>query len=235
MNCQVNQQYYVIRKPKLLQEFDNQSQYWKPLIVNHYGGNFARTVLSEACQEFDSLIPMIPYIGGADNHLTESLIESVIYLSFHLAMQKHHRTAEETGKILFDSILTRLGEPRPPIPPAKILSTEQLMMRRRERATRSQLRSFPGDYVFEFIAGKVGEFDYGYDFIECAAQKFYHAQGADEFLPFYCFLDFAWSRVYELGLSRTMTLAQGHPMCNHRFKQGSETAAEWPTPYMKGA
>jgi len=191
-------------------------------------------VLSEACQEFETLIPGILYIGGDENHLTESLIESVIYLSFFMAMQKHHRAAEETGKILFDSILTRIDEPRPPIPPAKMLTTEQLMMRRRERAARSHLRSFPGDYVYEFIAGKAGEFDYGYDFTECAAQKFYHAHGADEFLPFYCFLDFAWSRVYELGLSRTMTLAGGHPKCNHRFKQGSETAAEWPPPYLKG-
>ena len=234
MNCKVHQQYYVNRKPILLKEFDNQSQYWKPILINRYGSNFAHTVLREACQEFDSLIPKIPYIGGDDNHLTESLTESVIYLSFFIAMQKHHRAAEETGKILYDSILTRIGEAKPPIPPAEVLTTEQLMLRRREQAVRSQLRSFPGDYVYEFIIGKVGEFDYGYDFLECAAQKFYHAQGADEFLPIYCFLDFAWSRLYELGLSRTMTLAQGHPKCNHRFKQGSETAAEWPPPYLKG-
>jgi hypothetical protein len=29
MYCKVGQQYYVIRKPKLLKDFDNQSQYWK--------------------------------------------------------------------------------------------------------------------------------------------------------------------------------------------------------------
>lgn len=137
MHCKVGQQYYVIRKPKLLKDFDDQSQYWKPVIVNRFGGKFAHTVLREANKEF------------------------------------------------------------------------------------------------EFISGTGEEFDYGYDFLECAVQKFYHAQGADEFLPFYCFLDFAWSKVHGLGLSRTMTLAEGHMKCNHRFKQDREVQHEWPPLFLK--
>ena len=102
------------------------------------------------------------------------------------------------------------------------------MERRRQRAARSQERRYPDDYVYAFVAGDGEAFDYGYDFSECAAQKFYRAQGAEEFLPYYCFLDFAWSRVLGLGLSRSMALSEGCALCNHRFKRGRETLVEWP-------
>jgi hypothetical protein len=49
-------------------------------------------------------------------------------------MKKHRKTAEETGKILYDAILARIDEPLAPIPSSKRLTTEQLMERRRKRA-----------------------------------------------------------------------------------------------------
>lgn len=226
MDCQIDKEYYVIRKPEFLKRFDDESQYWRPVIVSRFGEKFADTVLREAHEEFDVLIPQMPYIGGDENHLTGSLVESVRYLAFFRAMKKQGRKAEETGKILYDAILARVDEQRAPIPPSERLTTEQLMERRKERAQRSQKRRYPQDYAYEFVAGDGEEFDYGYDFTECAAQKFYHAQGADEFLHIYCSLDYAWSKVYWLGLSRTMTLAEGHKKCNHRFKKGRETELE---------
>jgi hypothetical protein len=230
----LKKEYDVVRKSELLRRFDEESQYWRPAIVGRFGRRVADTVLREAYEEFEALIPQIPYIGGDENHLTESLIGSVRYLALYKAMKKHGNTAEETGKILYDAILTRIDEPRVAIPSSQRLTTEQLMERRRKRAERSQERRYPQDYVYEFVAGDGEEFDYGYDFSECAAQKFYHAQGADEFMPFYCYLDFPESRLDGSGLSRTMTLAEGHEKCNHRFKKGREAKLEWPPPFLKG-
>jgi hypothetical protein len=231
MDYPVEKEYYEIRKPELLKRFDEESRYWEPVIVSRFGKMFADTMLREAHEEFEALIPQIPYIGGDENHLTESLIGSVRYLAFYKAMKKHGKAAEETGKILYDAILAGIDEPPTPIPPSKRLTTEQLMERRRKRAERSQERHYPQDYVYEFVAGDGEEFDYGYDFSECAAQKFYHAQGADEFMPFYCYLDFPGSRLDGSGLSRTMTLAEGHEKCNHRFKKGREAELKWPPPF----
>jgi len=111
------------------------------------------------------------------------------------------------------------------------LTREQLLDRRRRRAERSQERGYPEDYVYEFVAGDGSEFDYGYDFSECAAQKFYQAQRADEFTPFYCYLDFPTST---MGLRRTLTLSEGYAKCNHRFKEGRESEQAWPPPFLKG-
>jgi hypothetical protein len=100
----LKKEYDVVRKSELLRRFDEESQYWRPAIVGRLGRRVADIVLREAGEEFEALIPQIPYIGGDENHLTESLIGSVRYLALYKAMKKHGKTAEETGKILYDTL-----------------------------------------------------------------------------------------------------------------------------------
>jgi hypothetical protein len=233
MNKQIGTEYYVNNKSKLLERLNEEMQRCRPIISDQFGNNFANVILKEIREEFEALIPQIPYIGGDENHLTNSLIGSVICLALYKVMKKHSKTAEETGKVLYDAILSRIGEPKESIPPSKMLTLKQLMERRKKRAERSLERYYPDDYVYEFVEGDGKELDYGYNFMECATQKFYHAQDADEFTPFYCFLDFPKSRVYGLGLTRTMTLTEGHKICNHRFKKGRSTELVWPPPFLR--
>jgi len=229
----MDKKYYLDRKPELLEKFDAACRLWKPVIIKSYHEEFAGAILWEARREFESLIPQIPYIGGDENHYTKYFIESVGYLAFYQAMKKHGRTAEETGKILYDAVLTRLGKPRPPVPPGEFLTREQRNERTKKGGERSQERRYPGDYVYKFVAGDGTKFDRGVDFNECASLKFYHSQGAGEFLPFYCYLDYPASRVTGEGFSRTMTMSEGAAKCNHRFKSGRETKLVWPPPFLK--
>jgi hypothetical protein len=96
--------------------------------------------LEKSREEFEALLPDIPYIGGDENHLTVSLVESMWYLAFYKAMKKCGRTAEETGKVLYDTTLARIDDPQIELSPSEILTAEQLMERRRRRAERSQER-----------------------------------------------------------------------------------------------
>jgi hypothetical protein len=210
--------YYTSRNYELLQEFDADVARWKQVLAPQYGEDFSSLVLRDAREAYEALIPQIPYIGG-EATWTNSLIESVRCLALYKAMKRRGKTAEETGRTLYDAILLLLNAPSAVAPSAPSLTRQQLMERRQKRAAWTQQRQFPAGYVVQFVPGDGLEFDYGYDFTECAAQKFYQAQGAAEFLPFYCRLDFAYSRVYGLGLSRTMTLAEGQPKCDHRFKR----------------
>lgn len=59
-------------------------------------------------------------------------------------------------------------------------------------------------------------------------QKLYHAHGADEFLAFYCYLDFVTHRTIGWSFARTMTLAEGHEQCDFRWKKGGENAKGGP-------
>jgi L-2-amino-thiazoline-4-carboxylic acid hydrolase len=213
-----NEPYYSSRKGELLQEFDADIERWRPVLAVRYGENFASLVLDEARDAYEALIPQIPYIGG-DDTWTNSLVESARCLAFYQAMKRRGKTAEETGQVLYDAILWLLDAPRVGEPSPKLFTREQQMERRKRRAEWTQQRQYVAGYVCQFVPGDGMTFDYGYDFTECAAQKFYHAQGASEFLSHYCCLDFAYSRLFGLGLSRTMTLADGREKCDHRFRQ----------------
>jgi hypothetical protein len=101
--------------------------------------------LHQAREEFEALIPEIPYIGGDENHLTGSLIGSSRCLAFYRAMKARGKSAAEAGKILYDAVQAHADAYTPKIPPDQWLSCDELMRRRRERAERSQERS-PGNH-----------------------------------------------------------------------------------------
>ena len=215
--------YYASRRSSILALFDDHAMAVRLLLASRYGDEFAGTVLSQARERLEALIPDILYIGGDENPMTRHLIRSTTSLVLYQAMKANGKTAEETGKMIYDAVVERVRH----LPPAASPRPEE-MAEKKEEARQSQARRYPGDWVWEFIEGDGVEFDYGYDFTECGTQKLYHAQGADEFLPFYCFLDFATYRTPGWGFARTMTLAEGHAKCDFRFKRGGKTERAWP-------
>ena len=226
----VDKEYYTSRKTEILALFDDHAQAWKPFLASNYGHDFATLVIREARAYHETLICEIPYIGGDENPMTRHLVRSTTSLALYKAMEAHGIPAKDTGKIIYDAIIERVQNF--PVSPSQPLSPENIQMRR-EQARKSQERRYPGDWVWEFVEGDGVLFDYGIDFLECGTQKFYHKTGADEFLPFYCFLDFATSRASDWGLTRTKTLAEGHKKCDFRFKRGRKTGQERPPLFLK--
>lgn len=233
MKYPVDKKYYTSRKEELMQGYDAAAKSWGPAIFGEYGEISAYRMLQEARQAFEALIPKIPYIGGDENRYTPSLINGARCLALYQGMQKYGRTAEDTGKVLYDTILAQLGKPKPKAPKAPKPTPKQIKERREQGAALSQERRYPGDYVYEIVTGDGKKFDYGFNFTECATQKFYHAQGADEFMKFYCYLDYPTSKVAGECLTRTKTRGLGHDICNHRVKEHGETIAPWPPPFLK--
>ncbi len=228
-----NKNYYIDRKPELLKQFEQEVKHWSPLVFGRYGEIQGYKILQATRQEFEKLIPKIPYIGGEENKYTKNLIESAQYLALYKAMKNFDIDAAEIGRIIHDGYLSKISGPQPPIPRAKLLTPKQRLEQNKTAAIKSQEKHYPGDYVYTFIVGDGKKFDYGYDFTECASHKFYHAQGADELLPYYCYLDFVSAEVRGFGFTRTKTLYEGHGLCNHRFKVGGKTKAGWPPPFLK--
>lgn len=138
--------------------------------------------------------------------MTWHLVCSTTSLALYKVMKARGIPAKVTGKIIYDAITEQVRQL--PVSPAQPLSPEDIQIKRKQ-AERSQKRRYPGDWVWEFVEGDGVEFDYGYDFTECGTQKFYHKKGADTFLPFFCFFDFATNKASDWGLTRTMTLAEG--------------------------
>ncbi len=224
--------YYTDRRPELMARFEDHAREWTPILAETDGESTAAAVVEAARAHFTTLIPVLPYIGGDAHPWTGLLVRAGITLALYRAMLAHGKTAAATGKLLYDAVEARPPLPPPHIPPEEWLTPEQLMDRRRARAAESQLRRYPGGYVYEVVEGDGETFDYGYDFHECATHKFFLAQGAPELSPYFCFLDFPLSRKSGGGLSRTQALSTGAPFCNHRFKAGTESAPRWPPPFL---
>jgi hypothetical protein len=230
MNEQEGEEYYLSRKSEILTQFDTHAKAWRLFLAASYGDEFAEAVLQDAREQYETLIPEIPYIGGDENPMTRHLVRSTTSLVLYKAMKARGKTAEEVGKVIYDSVVASVSQLPPR--PFKELSAEYIA-KEKEQARKSQERRYSGDWVWEFVEGDGVEFDYGYDFLECGTQKLYHAYGADEFLPFYCYLDFVTHRTTGWGFTRTMTLAEGHDKCDFRWKKGGETQKGWPPPFFK--
>ena len=96
--------------------------------------------------------------------------------------------------------------------------TECRQRRARELALESQKRQYVYDWVYSVVEGDGESFDYGLDFVECGICKFFHAQGADEFVRYMCRLDFIMSEWMGMGLVRTTTIAKGGEKCFSGWK-----------------
>jgi hypothetical protein len=226
MNVHIDPDYYSVHQARFLAAFDGIAAYWRVVVVAQAGPEMADEVLDKARHQFTDLLASLPYIGGDDNHYTRDLVESAGYLALYLVLKRRGWKVEKAARVMYDAILDRNRD----LPPPKLPPLDQLVKSGQMLAERALENRYPGDYVYDFVPGDGVGFDFGYNFWECATLKLYHAWGADEFAPYYCYLDFPKS---PLGLRRTQTLAEGAPFCNHRFKLGRPAEHTWPPPFVK--
>jgi len=226
-----NAEYYLSRKTEFMeQDYGPRAGGWKQFLLQAYSQEFAEAVINEARQRFEEFIPSIPYIGGDENALfTHHIIRSAEYLTLYQVMRARGKTTQEVGKIIYDA-LDEFGKHTPLVPGQEL--THESIAWEKELARISQERRYPDDWVYEYLEGDGVEFDYGKDYSECGAQKLFHAHGADEFLPYLCYLDFVTDRTQGWGFTRTETLAEGYSRCNGRSKKGGVTKKGWPPPFL---
>jgi len=160
--------------------------------------------------------------------MTRHLFRSSTSLALFQAMNARGISAMETGRVIYESVLESVKR----LPQHTFVLTPEFIQAELDLAQESQKRRYPGDWVWNFVLGDGIEFDYGYDFLECGTQKFYHIHEADAFLPFYCYLDFSTQRTAGWGFARTMTLAEGCPKCDFRWKKNGVTVHGWPPPFV---
>jgi hypothetical protein len=101
--------------------------------------------------------------------------------------------------------------------------------RMRMAAARSQYRYYPEDWVFKFEEGDGKSFIYGITMTECGLEKFWRAQGLEEFTPYLCLTDWVLWRTIGIVAIRTQTIANGGEYCDFRYvKKGKDGPPGWP-------
>jgi len=230
MKKQMGNNYYALRKSKLLKDFDKMVKRVRKVFVSHYGESLTDTMVGEARLEYEALIPQMPYVGGKQP-FTRFVITTAQFLAVYKALKRHDKTTvEETGRLIYEVcqeimnsypkfVLRLVGQ---------INFSKRFLKGLQKRAAESQKRKYPGDYVYTFVEGDGKEFDYGVDYTECAGCKFLKEQGAPELAPYLCPIDILYSEKLGWGLVRTMTLAEGYEKCDFRFKKGGKTKVAVP-------
>lgn len=221
--------YYHSKREDILGLFDVHARAWTPYLAQKYGRRLAEAINREARVLLESLIPGLPYIGGDENLMTRHIIRSSTSLVLYKTMKARGFSAKDTGKIIYDAVVESVRSLPPDQPP-----TAEALVNKKEQALQSQAHRYPGDWAWDFVEGDGVNFEYGYDFHACGTLMLYQAQDAAEFLPFFCYLDFVTYRTTGWSFERTMTLAEGHQICNFRFRKGGETKKGWPPPFLRG-
>lgn len=220
---------YLFRKNQLMRAFDKSLARAKPWVMSWFGEAQANQFLREARQEYEVLLPRIPFIGT--NALSLSFfLPTTRYLAMYRALQKQGRTVEDVGRLAY-----LIGtEEAKAIPNIVQRFMEHLWFSPlvewviKKRNIRTQQAKYPGESVLHYVKGDGGEFDYGVDYTECAVCKFLRAENAFELTPYACAIDKPVSELLGWGLTRSRTLAEGFPKCEFRFKRGGETRVPVP-------
>lgn len=230
----IQSDYYTSRSRKLLNQLDEFLAQARTLLVERYGEVKAATMQRETLDEYERLIPDLPYIGRG-NLFTGNLVQSAWALALYRVIRCHGGSVEEAGEIIhraFEAELKRTPAFLRRLKGKLRLSRWAVRMMQ-NAARRSQKREYPGDWVFEVIEGDGRAFDVGMDVTECGIVKFLHAQGADELAPYLCNLDYLAYQATGVELRRTMTLSWRCEKCDFRMVSGGEPMETWPPRFIE--
>ena len=75
-------------KMELLEEFKEFAERMEEFLSRSYDGKFSREAVKEISEEYETIIPKIPYIGGDDNPMTPNLLSSARYLSVYNVLRE---------------------------------------------------------------------------------------------------------------------------------------------------
>ena len=206
------------QKKRLLKKHDKLIAGGMHLLNTRYDNQGAQ-IAAEAHQEFEQLIPQIPYIGGKQNPLTDTLEQMTSLLALYRVLTDRGIAVEEIGKLV-QEIATAQIERFPGLARQMIgrLHMTHFWRRRTQRlAAESQKRQYVDNFVYEVIEGSGEPFEWGVNYLECGVVKFFHQQAADEFTPYMCLIDNLMFPAMGVELQRSGTIANGCTHCDFRF------------------
>ncbi len=224
MAAEKEKNYYVKKKRMLMRQFDAALTIGKKILIDYFGVDKFNELSTKTREDFEQLLPQIPYVGGKDNHLTDTLVSAVILLPLIRIFEKEGLDFNEIGKLTYDLYEAFYTF----IPPTVDIFSEEYISQIKEEAKKSKLRKYPDDWVYDFVEGDGETFTWGMDYSECAVHKLYKSQGMEHTIPIVCIADFENARIQGYGLTRTQNIGNGAPICDFRFSKDGTTPKAWP-------
>jgi hypothetical protein len=222
--------YYTRQRKKLIRGFERIIASGRQSALRILGIEQFRVAHQKAQEEYEHLIPQLPYIGGKKNPGTTSLIGGAQILAFIWGLESQGLSREQIGEVIygtweqyFNRIPKWVGKLA-----GKLMMTKAYFKKGLNMALESQKREYPEAYVNELFIPKDGSFLYGQDTLECAICKLYKKYDALQYMPYICLGDYLLFRRLGLGFYRTKTLGHGDDLCDFRFTKDGTIQIGWP-------
>ncbi|MFZ6874033.1 L-2-amino-thiazoline-4-carboxylic acid hydrolase [Undibacterium sp. Di27W] len=183
-------------------------------------------IRQEVMKEFDIVLTQMPYVGGADNRMSDFFMRLLGFMVISRVLRRHGVALSVIGDIeraSYQAQLLTVPEAERHAAGQQFMSSEnQAVLRDQaaQSATPNHQQEFPDDFVYDFVApGPNDNFEFGINYRACGFCKFAACHGDKEILPNICGLDFVAYAARGIHLERTQTLAGGAEHCNFRFSK----------------
>ncbi|NPC93888.1 hypothetical protein HOO54_17115 [Bacillus sp. WMMC1349] len=213
-------------KAKLMKSFDKYFNLAEQRLQNKYGKTEARNITAQVRNEFETLIPRIPYIGGRKNMFTPVMIINGWIIALYRVIKAKGGTVEDVIQISHEASDDFFKSLSPWV--AKIIGqlvfTKLSIHYMQKQAKRSQKKIYTEDFVYTCsINQKAHETEVELEFTECAVQKYYEAEGAEELKPYCNFFDPIYSKRFGMGVQAEHTFGLGCETCKLNYNNRRET------------
>ena len=220
--------YYIENNEKIIKRLD----IWVEKYLHHFLElsnqiSEKEEILSRIHEEFESLLPEIPFIGK--NYFTDIVINSAFILAIYRSLDSSKFSDEQFGKKLFqieEEILENYNPIRKYILKTMFLGRlGRIYLGRMAKKSKSSV--FEDDTIFDLIGGDGRNLISGFDFHKCTVNEFYKKQGMSNLMPYFCLTDYAIADSFGVRLERTKSLSTGHNCCNHRYYKSNQLTKGW--------
>ena len=233
MSVKVVDDYYIKRKRKLMRNFEERIKILGDLLSRKFDNAKIDEIVSQLKAEFEKIIPEIPYIGGQKNPMTILIIGGMYNLAIFRILEKEGFTLREIGQIIYEygderNKLRKKGLEKIGKDPSQYPFEPEYLDMIKKMSEQSQKRTYPDDWIMDYVEGDGKSFEWGFNFSQCGIHKVYKRLGAEKYVPFLCLLDFSEANILGFGFTRTQILGCGDPICDHRYVKILKTPRAWP-------
>ncbi|CCE08291.1 conserved hypothetical protein [Bradyrhizobium sp. STM 3843] len=180
----------------------------------------------EVMDEFDIVLTQMPYVGGAENRMSDFFMRLMGFMAISRVLYRHGVPSPVIGEIereTYKAQLLTMPEAERLAAGNQFMSSQNQALLREQAArsaTEAHRQEFPDDFVYDFVEPSPGDnFEFGINYKACGFCKFAARHGDKEILPNICGLDFDAYATRGIHLERTQTLAGGASHCNFRFSR----------------
>ncbi|MFX0043677.1 MAG: hypothetical protein ACFE8L_12265, partial [Candidatus Hodarchaeota archaeon] len=97
-------EYYIKQKAKLMKNFSKYTNNIQNFLVGKFSDSKIDKILKQISKEFETLIPKIPYIGGAKNPFSIAMIQIIYSLAIFRILENEGLSYREIGELYFELV-----------------------------------------------------------------------------------------------------------------------------------